>query len=399
PPPVPLESTYMAPETAIQATLVQIWGQVLRLDQVGIHDNFFALGGDSILSIQIVARARQAGLTLTVKQLFQQPTIARLAAVVDRQRPLQAEQGLAQGPVPLTPIQCHFFARAAEEPAALTQGVILRKRQDSWPLQPVLLRQALEHLLIHHDALRLRFVRTPDGWLQYHGEPATALSFYQVDLAHLREQTQHAVLTALTSQVHSQMQQVSGPLVFAVFCTSGERRPARVLLRVHHLVVDTVSWRILLADLDTIYEQLSQGQPVSLPTKTTSFQHWATRLLRYASSEELLAQSDYWLTPGRLHGAELPLDCSPEEAVTRNTRASACTITLSLSREETTALLQEVPNAYHTRINEVLLTALAQALALWTQQPRLLVDLEGHGREELFADVDVSRTVGWFTTL
>jgi non-ribosomal peptide synthase protein (TIGR01720 family) len=164
---------------------------------------------------------------------------------------------------------------------------------------------------------------------------------------------------------------------------------------IHHLVVDGVSWRILLEDLQAAYQQLRRGETVRLPAKTTSFKRWAELLKEYAESESVGQELSYWEGEGRRRVKELPVDYEGGS----NSEASAASVTVRLSEEETRVLLQEVPEVYHTEINDVLLTALVQAYGKWSGERVLLVDLEGHGREELGAEVDVSRTVGWFTTL
>ena len=167
-----------------------------------------------------------------------------------------------------------------------------------------------------------------------------------------------------------------------------------MLLAVHHLVVDAVSWRVLLEDLESTYQQLQHSALAALPAKSTSFQSWARRLQVHAHSETLRTEAALWLDEARKQVAPLPTDASGS-----NTHASERAVSVSLDTEETRLLLQEVPTAWRAHINDVLLTALAQALSEWTGQSHVLVDLEGHGREELFGDVDLSRTVGWFTSL
>jgi non-ribosomal peptide synthase protein (TIGR01720 family) len=164
---------------------------------------------------------------------------------------------------------------------------------------------------------------------------------------------------------------------------------------IHHLVVDTVSWQILLEDLRMAYQQLSSRRVIQLPPKTTSFKYWAEQLTDYAQSVGLRQELTYWLAEPRTRVKPLPVDY----LAGNNTVASACTVSVTLSNEATQALLQEVPRAYQTRINDLLLTALTQALVHWTGVSTVLVDLEGHGREEIVEGVDLSRTVGWFTTI
>jgi len=175
----------------------------------------------------------------------------------------------------------------------------------------------------------------------------------------------------------------------------GPQRPNRLLLAIHHLAIDGVSWRILLQDLLTAYHQVLRGQPLQLPVKTTAFKHWAEKLLAHAHSGALQQEQAYWLDESRSQVGRLPVD----HADGINTRDTARRIRTALSAADTQALLQEVPTVYRTQVNEVLLSALVRAFARWSGRDSLLVDLEGHGREDLFPEIDLSRTVGWFTTI
>jgi non-ribosomal peptide synthase protein (TIGR01720 family) len=388
------DGTREAPRTPTEALLGAIWADVLGLEEIGRDDNFFELGGDSILSIQIIARATQAGLRLTPKQLFQHQSIAALAAVAVTTHGVQAEQGLVTGVVPLTPIQQWFFEQVLPAPQHFNQSVLLEVPPD---LQPALLVRVVQALLWHHDALRLRFMPTAAGWQQAHTAPDIAIPLCVVDLAAVAPTVRLAALTAIAASVQASLHLTKGPLLRVVFFALGEGQPGRLLVVVHHLVVDGVSWRILLEDLATVYQQLCRGEAVQLPAKTTSFQAWAARLTAYGQAPELAATAAYWLAAPPASGGPLPVDQAADPAA--NTVAAAAHVAVALSPEETWALLHEVPPAYNTQITEVLMTALAQSMAPWTEQDVLLVDLEGHGREDLFEEVDVSRTVGWFTTV
>ena len=221
------------------------------------------------------------------------------------------------------------------------------------------------------------------------------MPFTRTDLSALPEAEQQVAIEERVAELHASLNLSAGPLLQTAFFDLGANKPSRLLLIIHHLAVDAVSWRILLEDLQTAYQQLSRGQPIQLPSKTTSFKQWAQRLSEYAQSEALQDDLDCWLTPSWTQIPSLPKDY-PEGA---NTIASARSTSVSLSAEETVALLQEVPRAYNTQINDVLLTALVQAFARWTGAPSLLIDLEWDGRENIVAGVDLSRTVGWFTTV
>ncbi|MBC1213138.1 non-ribosomal peptide synthase [Trichormus variabilis ARAD] len=385
-----LAVNFVAPRTPQEEKLAAIWADVLRLQQVGIHDNFFEIGGDSILSLQIIARANQAGIQLNIKQLFQHQTIAELAAVANTIPSITAEQGLITGSLPLTPIQHWFFDQNLPQPAYFNQSVLLEVPND---LKLEILESALQQLLLHHDALRLRFVQEGESWSQTHADANATVALTCVDLSEKAPQAQQTALETTANQLHASLN-LSQQLMQAALFHFGATQSARLLIIVHHLAVDGVSWRILVEDLFHAYQQLNRGETVQLPAKTTSFKEWSQRLTEYSHSEALAGELDFWL--GQSSGSiALPVDYP--QAV--NTVASSAQVSVSLDIEKTRALLQEVPAIYNTQINDVLLTALVQSFAQWTGESSLLVDLEGHGREELFADIDLSRTVGWFTCL
>ena len=387
-----LEEAFAAPSTAIEKIMAEIWAQVLGLEQVGIDDNFFELGGDSILSIQVISKANQAGFRITPKQLFQHQTIAQLAAVADTVGTQQSEQGLIIGEVPLTPIQHWFFEQNLSEPHHWNQAVLLELRQ---PLEPALIESVLQELLKHHDALRLRLARGESGWQQEIANPDEVAPFTCIDLSSLPPEEREAAFQTAATQLQTSLNFSEGPLLRAALFDLGKHQPNRLLFAIHHLAVDGVSWRILIEDFQTAYGQISRDETVALPPKTTSFKQWAERLHEWARSPELQGEFDYWFALSHQPTSRLPIDF-PTAA---NLVASEKTVSVALSVEETKLLLQEVPAAYRTQINDVLLTALAQAFERWTGNNSLLLDLEGHGREDIFEGVDLSRTIGWFTAV
>ncbi len=380
-----LATAFIAPRDEKEQILVNIWSELLGIDGIGVHDSFFTLGGDSILSIQVVARANQAGLRLSVRHIFQHPTIAELAAVSGVGPIIQAKQGIVVGELPLTPIQHWFFEQNQPEANHWNQSVMLTVNV---PLDVELLKTAVAHLISHHDALRLQFSPTDAGWQQWNADLPEAVPFTYVELS--GEET--AVLETHATQLQASLDLQNGPLLRVAYFTFGANKPGRLLILVHHLAMDGVSWGIVLEDLQLAYQQLSQNQPVQLPPKTTSFQDWARRLAVLAQSETLQEEAAWWTA---VSPTILPRDFD----AAANTEASAESITVGLTQAETEALLREAPEAYRTEINDILLTALAQALNEWTGQTTATIHLEGHGREDLFEDVDVSRTVGWFTSL
>ncbi|HLK61109.1 MAG TPA: condensation domain-containing protein, partial [Chthonomonadaceae bacterium] len=246
------DDAYEAPQTSTEETLARIWREVLRLKRVGIRDNFFELGGDSILSIQIIARANAAGLKLTPMQVFQHQTIAELAAVAGTGISVEGDQGSISGAIPLTPIQHWFLEQESEEPHHYNQSRLLQ-------LDPsVRAEQAqvvMEALVAHHDALRLRFERTGDGWRQINAPEELNPFFTEVDFSSVAEADRSATITEFCSQLQASLDLQNGPLLRAGYIHLGEGVPARLMLAIHHLGVDGVSWRVLLEDLRTGLEQ------------------------------------------------------------------------------------------------------------------------------------------------
>ena len=348
--------------------------------------------GTRFLSIQVIARAKKAGLRLTLKQIFQHQTIAELALVAEAVTHPYFEQGLITGEVPLTPIQKWFFEQAYADNHHWNQATLLELKQD---LDSALLDKAIRQLVLHHDALRLRFQRSDSGWTQFNAGGEEAVKLTLVDLAGTPEEKQISAMETAAAELQGNLNLSHGPVISAALFNFGCRRPSRLLLAIHHLAVDGVSWRILLEDLQVLCEQLRSGGTVRLPDKTLSFRKWAQELAEYARSATLEHEADYWLAVSSAKSSPIPVDFSGAE----NTEASAHIVSVSLDAEETSALLQKVPQAYNTEINDVLLAALGLALTSWIGQPVARINLEGHGREELSEGIDLSRTVGWFTTM
>jgi non-ribosomal peptide synthase protein (TIGR01720 family) len=218
-----------------------------------------------------------------------------------------------------------------------------------------------------------------------------------VDLSEMSEAEQVREIEEQSKEYQASLDLEAGPLVRVVYYEMGGRQADRLLLVAHHLVVDGVSWRILLEDLQTAYRQARDGQEVKLPLKTSAYRTWAERLEAYAQTEELEKEKGYWL--GEVRRGVRPIPVDNPAGRDENLVGTAEQVRVALGVEETKALLHAVPPVYNTQIQEVLLTALVEACLRWSGSNRLLVDLEGHGRVELFGDLDLTRTVGWFTSL
>jgi amino acid adenylation domain-containing protein/non-ribosomal peptide synthase protein (TIGR01720 family) len=392
-----LTRRYVEPRTAAEKTLSAVWSKALRIEKVGIEDNFFELGGDSILSIQIISAARREGLKLTPKLLFSNQTIASLAGVAGVAESENASAVEAAGDVPLTPIAKWFFEQNLEDLHHYNQAFLFTVAEN---LDRVVLEQALAELSRHHDALRLRAAQENGSWKMFYSGSSERPPLEWMDISKLSEAEQRAAIEATSAKQQASLNIQHGPVWRVVYFNLGERRPGRLLFVVHHLAVDGISWRPLLEDLETAYHQIESKQKVALPAKTASYKTWAERLQALAESASLKQQLPYWTAvtePGAVPAALKPSAMDASSAA--NTEGHAKTVTVALDEDATRALLQTVPAVYNTQINDVLLTALARAWAKWTGSRTLYTNLEGHGRENLFEDVDVSRTVGWFTSI
>ena len=388
------ENQYVAPRTEVEQILTNIWEELLPVNQISIHDNFFEIGGDSILSIQVVSRAKNAGIILTAKQIFQHQTITELAAVASTTVSYDCQQGVVTGTAPLTPIQHWFFEEHTEELHHYNQSVLL---QISPETQPQFLEKAIEKLIEHHDALRLRFTEVESEYKQINQDLENKVPLTIIDLSENTTEEQPKIIERIATEYQGSLNISTGPIIQVVMFKLGEEVEGRLLIIIHHLVVDGVSWRILLTDLQTIYEQLINEKPPKLAAKTTAFIDWATKLNDYARSGEIKQELEYWVKQPWLKTTPLPLNYLENQE--QNTVNSAVNISVKLTVEETSFLLGSINEAYNMQVNDILLSALGISLAEWTGDSNILIDLEAHGREEILDDVDLSSTVGWFTSI
>ncbi|HDR3882670.1 non-ribosomal peptide synthetase [Bacillus thuringiensis] len=388
-----INSECVGPRNSNEQILTTIWKRVLGVKKVGIYDNFFEIGGDSILSIQIISQASQVGLKLTPKQMFECPTIAELAQVAIETQGVQAEQGIVIGDVPLTPIQCWFFEQEHPHTEHWNQSMLLRVKER---LNVKLLEGAILNLLKHHDALRFRYEQLPNGTWRQRNEGTDELSvLHVVKRNQVNEKEWNKIIQEEMNINQASFNLVNGPLMRVVYFEDNLTRNDRIFWVIHHLVVDGVSWRILLEDLQVVYNQMKQGQEVRLPAKSTSFKEWSERLQTYSDSGISKEVQNYWNEQVEKETMKIPMDYPIQET----TEESIDQVTRTLGIEETQTLLHEVLVTHKTRIDEVLLTALGQAIVDCTNQQTVSIHLEGHGREEMIEGIDSSRTVGWFTSI
>ncbi len=384
-------SDYVAPRNALEQGLAEIWQQVLRVEKIGIRDNFFELGGDSILSLQVISKVKNSSLHVEIRlrDLMRYQTIEGLVEHIGLQSPQPVEtkvtHALAEGRVALTPIQAGFLTEEVSEPHHFNQSVLLKTTAS---LDPIILQQSLQYLSRQHDALRMRFIQRRGRWLQ---EYASAEADAQSEVLWLRRAIDSDQLAQICDAAQRSLHLTQGPIwrVVQIAMADGS---ARLLVIIHHLLVDGVSWRILLEDFQRVYLALQAGQVPSLPVKTNSFRAWSDHLQALAGSAQILAELPYW----QKQLVDVPeMLCDDPDALNQVGDATAQSFQLSASLTE--QLLRVALIAYRTGIEDILLTALARTYQRINQHDALLINLEGHGRETGETDIDLSRTVAWFT--
>jgi amino acid adenylation domain-containing protein/non-ribosomal peptide synthase protein (TIGR01720 family) len=386
---------YAAASTEIEKQLSLIWQQLLGITQVGVHDNFFELGGDSIIIIQVVSRMKRLGYSLHPRDLFQRQTIHGLAAMISNQSNRNAneagEQGLLDGPAGLLPIQQSWFEKAAGTVSHYNQSILLKidKRID-----PAILHKAIQLLTEQHDALRFRYQPSTSGWQQAYGSNTATLSVE--DLGSCPSASLPVTMEEYSDRYQRSLDIEKGDLLrMVLLLTPATEKHNRLLMIIHHLAVDGVSWRILLEDLELLLTGLMKGISVSLGSKGPSYREWHQHLAKYAAQQHLQEQLSYWEKAIAAYHP-LPASASPDHYCTMQ---YIRTHSLKLDAVRTRELLQEVPAAYHTNINDTLLSALAKTIGAWSNNYQVTIGMEGHGRETHGTAPDTSRTVGWFTHL
>lgn len=382
--------TYRPPETDLQKTMVIVWQEVLRVDPIGLDDNYFSLGGDSIKAIQLVSRLQKYRLKLEISHLFQFPTIGELSAFVQSVTHQVSQEPVA-GEVRLSPIQKWFFEKNNVERYHFNLSVML---QSSAEINTEILEKALKKLLEHHDVLRMVYRREEDDTIKQinRGSEAETIDIAMFDLRGKSEYKKIILEKADAIQRSVNINDGGILLKTGLFKTGAGDY---LLLAFHHLVMDTVSLRIIAEDLELSYKQVQRNMAVELPLKTTSFKEWVEELYRYASMGKLLEELSYWKSVEETHTDTLPR----EKIADDNRNCNTHWLTFKLSKVYTGKLLKEVHKAYNTEINDILLSGLALALNQWAKLETAAIHLEGHGREEIIEEVDINRTVGWFTSL
>ncbi len=385
---------YTAPRTPLEQDLADIWQDLLGLDRVGIHDNFFEMGGDSIICLQMVSRAKRIGVQLFPNQVLIHPTLAKLvesgAVKPKAAKPVvPIEEKAFVGQTPLTAPQIAFFEKNLVEPRHFNQSLLLTSKT-----APDLeaLGRAIDAIVAHHDVLRSRIAFTPAGPVNDFGSADLKVSLEVVDLSRLEPDARGAALEEKAAARQKSLNLADGPLIRFTWFSFGEETPGRLLIIAHHLIIDGVSWRILLDDLATAYELSSQDRPIQLLPKTATYAQWADRDRSRAPAVQ--EAQTYWHLDRFKNTLDLPIDL-PDAGP--NIVAACDSVAQSLNEEETQFLLKQLPAIYQTDINDALLTALVMTLGPYTGRSQIGLAMEDHGREDLIGNLDISRTIGWFS--
>ena len=370
---------YVAPRTPAEETLAKIMREVLNLERVSIADNFFDIGGDSIIAIQVVAQAKEAGLKVSLKDLFQLQSVEKIAAVAAGGRAQRAAAPkTVEGVVPFTPIQRKVMNLLGDD---FARNVPVMVWQCAERMAAPALDKALRALVRHHDALRLGIRKSGE---QFNAAPSV------VDAAPLLVEVDGGDLQEIAKDLAESIDLATPPIVRAALVDVGAEQ--RLLLAIHHLAFDPVSLPIVLEDLQNAYAAARDGREIAFPPKTTSYKAWAEQIAAHTASPAMAGEAEFWRGRPWNRCKALPRDHENGGAPSPQIAAVA------LSESDTEALTKSAQRQYGVPVDTLLAASLADALAAWTGSRTVLFDVMHHGRVDLFKGVDVSRTVGWFST-
>ncbi|MDP4143547.1 MAG: amino acid adenylation domain-containing protein [Bacillota bacterium] len=378
---------YVSPRNRLEEIVASVWKEVLHVDKVGICDDFFALGGDDNSVLRAAMELQKHNIVLNVSDLRLYPTIEKLGKHIKHIKSNACQQTVT-GDVELTPIQKDFFERKLSNKDRWNQAFSLFKKDG---FDEVIVKNVFGKIIEHHDALRMRYTIMDDRVIQHNDGIEEDL--FTLDIYNLRNSNNvYESIEEAANKLHGEIRLDKGPLVkLGLFRTiEGDH----LLIIIHHLVIDGVSWRIILEDFATGYKQLLNNQSISFPEKTDSFKHWAKQLKEYSNTEKALQEINYWKSVNKASVNVLKKDNLVTDRKFKDVRIKE----LIIAKEETTNLLKNVHRAYGTQTNEILLSILGLALKEWNGFERVLINLEGHGREEIIENVNIKRTVGWFTS-
>ncbi len=374
---------YEAPRNEVEEILVKAWEEILNSNKIGINEDFFDLGGDSIKAIQLTSRIKESGYSFQIKNLYENSTIKKLSKFIIKDSSI-ISQDTIKGKLKLSPIQKWFFNKGFENEHHFNQSIMIIK-EDGFNIE--ILNKAINKIVVHHDALRMIYLKNNKDVIQVNRDIEGI--FYNLTVY---DNLQEKEILEKCNEIQSSIDLKNGPLIkLGLFKSNVEDK---LLIVIHHLVIDGVSWRILIEDLENIYRKLENEEEAILPYKTTSFKEWADRQVEYLEFVDCEKEVAFWNNMLDCNRVNLPKQKDKKIRAIKDLSIES----FELNILDTNRLLKNSNKAYNTEINHILLSSLAFTISNWTKCENTLINLEGHGRDEIFEKMDLSRTIGWFTS-
>lgn len=386
------KSIFVAPRNEVEKSIIDVWEEILGVQNIGITDNFFDLGGDSIKAIQVSAHLQRKQLKIEIKDLFLNPTIENLSSFVTECKAIDQKE--ISGEYSLSPIQRWFFSNITKNIHHWNQSVMLFNKVQ---LEKKGIEMVLEKLIAHHDILRTEFSSDKSGDSSIFSASIKKMEHFKnveievVDIKNENDNVQKIEETA--NRLHHKMDIYRSPLIKV--CLFKANEGDYLLFIMHHLIVDGVSWRILIEDFCRGYKQYCANEKVEFYQKTNSYIEWVNSLINYSESTSISNELHVWKN----------IDDFEQKPLSRETKKEyryqfeKQVLKINLSENETKALTKEVNQAYNTTVEDILLVALGKAVKEWSGISKIKINLERHGRNSFDSKIDMSRTVGWFTSM
>jgi len=375
------------PKNSKEMLLVQIWSKVLEVQNIGVNENFFALGGDSIKAIQVCSQVKKHGYEIKIQDIFRYPKIEELQSRLRENKNVRSKEPV-EGEIPFTPIQKWFFSTVFTGKNHWNQSVAIFNRKG---FKPETVEAAFKILVEHHDALRMQFVEKDGAICQINRGISEGI--FDLNIIKSEDYKDMRSLEAKLTEFQEGMELEKGPLVRVVIVNTA--KGDHLVIIIHHLIIDGVSWRIILDDFSKAYSAIEENRPVQLDEKTDSFKIWAQFLKEYSQDSVIKGETSYWQGVEAAEVQDLPVDFKRDHVK----RMESCRyIEKKFDVDFTNMLWKETGKAYNTDTNELLLAAFCFALKKQFGLTSVSVKMEGHGRENLSENIDITHTVGWFTS-
>lgn len=388
-----IEGGIVKPATATEEKLVKIWEEVLDFSPISTHDNFFEIGGDSILSIQIISKARKAGIDLKANQIFENQTIAELSLFSKENNLEIVSESIITGEVPLTPIQYWFFDTHKAAPHFWNQIAEVKNIPDTINSNDI--ENLASKLIYQHDALRSSFVKNNDTWKAIILNPESTKSFNEIDIkSQESKDIQDAEIEKNIETIQQSFNLSEGNLFKIIYFNCGKTQKNRMFIIAHHLVIDFVSWNIIFSDVQSALKQMLNNQSITFGKKTNSLKKWGSYLQSLIDSRKVINELPFWASQ-KNDSKQFPVDFKSNVNVYNE--SSIHNHTSIIDAKSTTTLLLEANKLYNTKPEDLLITVLLKTICEWADIEHFCLGLERQGRAIDDGSIDISNTVGWFT--